>query len=300
MTEGVLLVDKEPGQSSFQAVRRVRDMLGVKKAGHAGTLDPFATGLLVVMVGQGTKLSPFLTAGAKRYEATLRLGIETDSLDLTGKVVRTRPVPPLKLEQVRERARRFLGEGEQVPPAFSAVKQEGRRAYELARKGVPVALQKRKVTIHRLEVLCLDGPELTLLVECSAGTYIRSLAAELGEALEAGAHVKALRRLGSGSFTVEGAVRLGDLDPESAGAVLRGRLISLKDALPGMKEHAVGDAEARKIRKGHQPGLDIPAEQEGRGEGLVKVVKGPELVAVAAMQGRPGGGKGLRILRVFH
>lgn len=299
MTEGVLLVDKEQGDTSFGAVRRVRSLLGIKKAGHAGTLDPFATGLLVVLLGQGTKLSACLMAGGKRYQATLRLGIETDTLDLTGRVVRTRPVPAIDLEEVLEKTRRFLGEGEQVPPSFSAVKHEGRRAYELARRGIQVALKKRKVTIHRLDVLSLDLPEVTVLVECSGGTYIRSLAADLGEALGAGAHVKALRRLGSGSFTVDQSVRLGELGRETAGAMLRGRVISLRDALPEMREHAVDEEEARRIRSGCQPGLHV-AEHDGRRGGLFKMVKGPELVAVAAVYEKPGGDKGLRVLRVFH
>jgi tRNA pseudouridine55 synthase len=141
--DGVLLVDKEEGLSSFDAVRRVRRILGVKKAGHAGTLDPFATGLLVILLGQGTKLSPFLMTGRKRYLATLRLGIETDTLDLTGQVVRTRPVPALGPEEVLEKTHLFLGDVEQVPPSFSAVKHEGRRAYELARQGIFRCLEKK-------------------------------------------------------------------------------------------------------------------------------------------------------------
>jgi len=299
--DGVLPVDKEEGESSFSAVRRVRRILGVKKAGHAGTLDPFATGLLVILLGQGTKLSSFLMAGRKRYLATLRLGCETDTLDLTGQVVRTRPVPALDPEEVREKTQRFLGEVEQVPPAFSAVKHEGRRAYELARQGVFMALKKRTVTIYRLDVLSLDLPDLTVVVECSGGTYIRSIAADLGEALGAGAHLRALRRLSSGSLHVEEAVPMGDLVPETAAEVLMGKMISLKDALPELGEYCVDEEEARRIRNGYQPGLNALAEQRNLCQGRLKVVKGQELVAMAEVVGRADKeGKQVRILRVFH
>lgn len=294
---GVLPVDKEAGESSFGAVRRVRKTLGVKKAGHAGTLDPFATGLLVILLGQGTKLAPFLMAGRKRYLATLRLGCETDTLDLTGRVVRTRSVPALDRQEVVRKARLFLGDVEQAPPAFSAVKHQGRRAYELARQGVFIALKKRTVKIHRLEVLSLDLPELTLLVECSGGTYIRSLAADLGEALGAGAHLRALRRLASGALSVDEAVPMGALAREGA----REKIISLKAALPEVREVSVNEEWARRLRDGRQSGLDALVEGGALCEGWVKLVKGPELVAMAEVRADRGGeGKKIRILRVFQ
>ena len=299
--QGVLLVDKEEGESSFGSVKRVRRILGVKKAGHAGTLDPFATGLLVVLLGQGTKLSPFLMTGRKRYLATLRLGSETDTLDLTGQIVRERPVPPLRLEEVREKAGTFLGDLEQVPPAFSAVKHEGRRAYELARRGIRIELKKRKVTIHALEVLSLDIPDVTLVVECSGGTYVRSLAADLGEGLGTGAHLRALKRLASGPFTLDEAVRIGDLARDAAEATLRRRIIPLKEALPDVREQAVDEETASRIREGYQPRLKELAETMGPGGGRVKLVKGLELVALAELVEGPGSlGKQVRLLRVFH
>jgi tRNA pseudouridine55 synthase len=299
--DGVLPVDKQEGESSFAVVRQVRRILGVKKTGHAGTLDPFATGLLVILLGQGTKLSPFLMAGRKRYLATLRLGSETDTLDLTGQVVRTRPVPALGPEEVREKARLFLGEVEQTPPSFSAVKHKGRRAYEFARQGVFIALKKRTVTIHRLDVLSLALPDLTVLVECSGGTYVRSLAADLGEALGAGAHLRALRRLASGALTADEAVPMGELLREGAGAALKGKIISLKDSLPDVREHLVDEEEARRIRNGFQPVLDKSAEHGTLSEGWLKLVKGPELVAMAEVKESPGRGvKQVRILRVFY
>jgi tRNA pseudouridine55 synthase len=240
-------------------------------------------------------------AGRKRYLATLRLGSETDTLDLTGKVVRTRPVPALGPEEVREKTRLFLGKVEQVPPSFSAVKHEGRRAYEFARQGVFMALKKRTVTIHRLDVLSLALPDLTVLVECSGGTYVRSLASDLGEALGAGAHLRALRRLGSGALTVDEAVPMGDLLRENAGAVLKRKIISPKDSLPDVREHPVDEEGARRIRSGYQPALDKLAEHGTLCEGWLKLVKGQELVAMAEVTESPGGGgKQVRILRVFH
>ena len=299
--DGVLAVDKEAGESSFSVVRKARKALGVKKAGHAGTLDPFATGLLVILLGQGTKLSSFLMAGRKRYLAVLRLGCETDTLDLTGTVVRTRPVPALEPEAVKEKARLFLGEVEQAPPAFSAVRHQGRRAYELARQGVFVALKKRTVTIHHIEVLCVDLPELTLLVECSGGTYIRTLGADLGEALGAGAHLRALRRLGSGGLRVDEAVSMKALVREGAEAFVKEKVIPLKDALPEVRQVSVNDAAARRIRNGCQPSPDELAEQGALCEGWLKLVKGPELVAMAEVTQSPEGGmKKVSILRVFH
>lgn len=294
-------MDKEEGESSFGSVKRVRRILGVRKVGHAGTLDPFATGLLVMLLGEGTKLSPFLMKGRKRYLATVRLGSETDSLDLTGRVVGERPVGPLRLEEVREKARAFLGDLEQVPPSFSAVKHQGKRAYLLARQGIHVELRKRKVTVYRLDVLSLALPDLTLAVECSEGTYVRSLAADLGEALGTGAHLRALRRLASGSFTLEGAVRLRDVERGGGAEALLRRMISLKDALPDVRELAVDEETARRLRGGCQRRLGELAETMAPGEGSVKVVRGPDLVALAEVLEGPGDReRRLRLLRVFH
>jgi tRNA pseudouridine55 synthase len=297
--QGVLLVDKEEGESSFGAVKKVKGILGVKKAGHAGSLDPFATGLLVVLLGQGTKLSRFLMAGRKRYLATLRLGSETDTLDLTGKIVRERPVKDFSLLEVREKAGAFLGDVEQIPPSFSAVKYKGTRAYKLARRGIRVELKKRTVSVHQLEILCLNLPEVTLVVECSGGTYVRSLAADLGEALGTGAHLRSLRRLSSGPFTLEEAVRIGDLPCDDA--ALRSRIIPLSDALPDVREQAVDEETARRIRSGCRPGLEALTATACPGEGPVKLVKGSDLVALAEfVKGRGETGKQVRLLRVFH
>ena len=192
--EGIILVDKGEGETSFDVVKKIKKALGIKKVGHAGTLDPFATGLLIVLVGQGTKLAPYLMSGKKTYRGTLRLGVETDTQDPTGHTVSTRPVPEISLEEIRRHALGFTGEIEQVPPAFSAVRHQGKRAYEFARKGIAIDLKKRRVRIHSLEVLGVALPEITFQVVCSGGTYVRTLAADLGKQMGPGAHLRELRR----------------------------------------------------------------------------------------------------------
>lgn len=279
--DGVLLVDKEEGESSFAVVRKVKRGLRAGKVGHAGTLDPFATGLLVILIGQGTKLFPYLTSEDKEYRATLRLGAETDTLDLTGRVVRTAPVPDLEPLFIREKAKELEGEIEQTPPAFSAVHYEGKRAYELARKGLPVELEKRKVKVYRMEIVSVDLPEVTLALKCSKGTYVRSLAAELGRRLGTGGHLKALRRLSSGSFKVEDALKLGGSigGPQE----IEERIISLRHALPRVREVAVGEETARMIGKGFQGDRRLReffSELPAPFEGPVKLIAENRMVAL--------------------
>ena len=168
--DGIILIDKREGETSSDVVRKVKRALGVRKVGHAGTLDPFATGLLIILLGEGTKLSRYVMAGEKRYRARLTLGIETDTFDLTGQVVQTRTVPALTPEWVQQTALQFVGEIEQVPPAFSAVKHEGTRAYKLARKGIEFDLPRRKVAIRSITISDLGLPDLTMEVTCSSGT----------------------------------------------------------------------------------------------------------------------------------
>ncbi|MGD2124729.1 MAG: tRNA pseudouridine(55) synthase TruB [Desulfobacteraceae bacterium] len=302
--DGIVLIDKDEGESSFSVVKRVKRILGVKKAGHAGTLDPFATGLLVVLLGQGTKLSSYLMAGGKTYRATLRLGVETDTIDPTGRVVRTRPVPVFKPEYIKEKASGFIGEIEQVPPAFSALKYEGKRAYKLARKGIQVALRKRKVKIHHLEIISFDLPEVTILVACSGGTYIRSLADDMGKALGSGAHLRALKRLSVGSFSVKDALRSGEMELGPHESPLQDRIIALRDAIPDMEEAQVDAWTAQKIRKGYQPKYEdlhkeLPLPDHYAGD--MKLVKGTELVAIVKTSWDLNAGESWsKVVRVFH
>jgi tRNA pseudouridine55 synthase len=295
LCDGVLIVDKEEGETSFSVVRKVKKLLKVSKVGHAGTLDPFATGLLLVLVGQGTKLSPYLMAGDKTYLGTLTLGTETDTLDRTGRVRAVKPVPKLDPELIRERARAFVGETEQTPPSFSALKVQGKRAYSLARQGLPVSLEKRRVRIMELAVLSLDLPDVTFRVVCSSGTYVRTLAADLGKELGVGAHLKALRRTAIGPYGVEDALRSGDMGA-SAEAVKK-RIIPLRHALPHFTEVEVDERTAFQVRKGYQPGWEELGKKAPFPQEEVKLVSGTDLVALVRFEPRAKGQ--LRVSRVF-
>ena len=302
--DGIVLVDKNQDETSFDVVRRVRKALKVKKAGHAGTLDPFATGLLIVLLGQGTKLSPYLMSREKKYRATLRLGIETDTYDPTGSILEKRPVPEFDLDTIREAALGFIGEAEQLPPIFSAVRYRGKHAYEFARKGIKPELKKRKVTIRALEIISADLPEVTMEVTCSSGTYIRSLAADLGEKLGPGAYLKALRRLSIGPFHIQDALNLEKIGFGQIGKVLQDKIISLRDAIPHLTEVQVDEILAQKIRNGYRPqweALKGKAPLKGIHENEIKLVEDRTLVAIMKVPKRTEhDGEGLEILRVFH
>ncbi len=214
MTEGILLVDKPASMSSFAVVAAARRKFGVKKIGHGGTLDPFATGLLVLLVGRNfTKRAGEFLEGDKHYLATLKLGESTDSFDCEGTIVETSDVIPSH-EQVVEVIERFQGALEQVPPMFSAKKVGGVRLYELARKGKTIERKAVKVTVE-ITLIRYSYPEVEIEVRCSKGTYIRSLAEDIGRALGSLAHLISLRRLGSGRFSLKDCINFQDLrDPE--------------------------------------------------------------------------------------
>lgn len=204
---GVFLVDKPAGPTSFRVVQQVRRALQIKKVGHTGTLDPFASGLLIICVGRpATRIIPRLMAGDKVYEAELKLGIETDTLDLEGQVVAETKVPVLDRTVVEGCLARFLGEQMQSPPAFSAVKHNGRPLYQYARQGVMIEKPARSVRIMELSCTFLGPETMGIRVRCSKGTYIRTLAADIGRTLGCGAHLTALRRLDNGPFSVTSAL----------------------------------------------------------------------------------------------
>ena len=279
MISGILLMDKPAGCTSFDVVRRVKKALRVRKIGHLGTLDPFATGLLPLCMGEATKLAPFLMPEPKTYRATVKLGEATDTQDLTGRVTaRSEKLP--RPEEVYAAAARFVGEIEQVPPMYSAVHYQGQRAYKLARRGEKVDLPPRKVTIYRLEVEAVALPEVAITVTCSQGTYIRTLAADLGAALNCGGHLTALRRLAVGAFRVEEALPLAALENLSL-EELAGRIIPLRDCLPGLRPAPVEPEAAQRLRQG-QP---VPLSENGFREGeQVRVLAAGELVAVAQVR----------------
>lgn len=202
---GVLIVDKPAGLTSHDVVARVRRLTGEARVGHAGTLDPAATGVLPLCVGVATRLVEYLSDADKTYLAEVVLGIQTDTDDLEGAIVASAPLPPLPPAAIDDALRRFRGPLQQTPPAYAAVKVGGRRLYELARAGTPVVAPPRAVTIHRLDRLAWQPPALTLLVACSKGTYIRSLARDLGAALGCGGYVQSLRRVWTGPFCLADA-----------------------------------------------------------------------------------------------
>ena len=209
--DGVLLIDKPPDHTSHDVVARLRGILHTRRVGHAGTLDPMATGLLVILVGKATSLSQYLMGADKEYVGTIELGKSTNTQDAEGEVLETRPVPPLSEEQVRAALNGFLGDQYQLPPMFSAVKIKGVPLYKSARKGEEIAREPRFIRVSRFELRRWATPEIDFVLRSTKGTYVRSIAHDLGSRLGCGAHLKALRRTMSGEFRVEQAVTLEQL-----------------------------------------------------------------------------------------
>ena len=297
----ILVIDKPSGPSSFLVCQRVRGLLGRKglKIGHGGTLDPFATGVLPVCIGEGTKVLPFLLDADKTYEAWVRFGVETDTLDRTGRIVAQRTVVGLDENVVAAALARFRGAISQVPPMYSALKRNGRPLYAYARQGEAVERAPRPVTIHELELLALEPPDRARLrIRCSKGTYVRVLAADVGTALGVGAHLQELRRTASGPFTLAQAITLEDLQAR----VAEGRalpLLSLLDALAHLPRVTVEDSQAQALEHG-QP-MAWHALSAGRDLGgpvcaVIEGVAGPSLVAIVV--GNEEGG--VKILRGFR
>jgi tRNA pseudouridine55 synthase len=210
--EGLLLVDKPAGKTSHDVVQAVRRIYGEKSIGHLGTLDPFATGLLVMLVGRSTRLATFIVTEPKEYEATIRFGAETDTDDLTGTVLGETAVP--SIESIRQAVKSLTGRIKQTPPAYSAKSVAGVRGYDAARHGEPLDLQPVEVEVAEWRIGKLRGADLEVSIECGTGTYIRSLARDLGHLTESSAHLAALRRVRSGPFRVENAFTLDRLESE--------------------------------------------------------------------------------------
>ncbi len=241
---GICVVDKPAGWTSHDVVARARKVLGTRKVGHAGTLDPMATGVLVLGVGRGTRLLTFITGVAKSYDATIRFGEETDSLDADGEVTRTHDMSGMDPDAVRAEARRLTGDLLQVPPMVSALKVDGRRLHELAREGIEVERAPRPVTVTRFDVAPTDDPMVwTAAVDCSSGTYVRSLAADLGHAMGGGAHLCALRRTAVGPFELDEAHDLDHLE-----------LLDLAEGVRHLEQVVVDDELA--VAVGHGRVLD--------------------------------------------
>jgi tRNA pseudouridine55 synthase len=283
--DGILSIDKPSGWTSHDVVARVRRITGQREVGHAGTLDPLATGLLILVLGAATRLSAYLMESDKTYCADMLLGVTTTTDDAEGAILDRCSVPELDPADIEGHLRRFMGEIEQVPPAYSAVHQGGERLHRLARKGVAVDSRPRRVVIHRLALEELDLPRLRVIVRCGSGTYIRALARDLGAALGTGAHLCALRRVASGSFAVEDAAPLDGLTRDE---VLRW-LQPLDRAVIAWPAVVLSAEEASRVCHGRAVPLGCLAPGNVRLYG-----PGGELVAL----GR-GAGSEVRPFRVF-
>lgn len=285
--DAVLLIDKPSGVTSFDVLRQVRRILGVKKIGHAGTLDKFASGLLVVCTGMMTKLTRFFLLDDKEYLGTLRLGISTETDDGEGAVIAEAPVTDVTIETIRRAAERYHGTIVQVPPTYSALKLQGARASERARKGETVVLAARPVTIHELEVSSFDpGSAMAdIRVFCSKGTYIRSLARDLGRDLGTGAYLAALRRTRSGRFTVKDAIspaRLAaSIEDMSHTAPFRR---DIREALAGFGTLTVSPPGARRVLNGAPfPREDLLTLEKGEGDFFIIFNEDEKLIAIASI-----------------
>ena len=304
--DGVLIIDKPAGMTSHDVVARARRALGEKRVGHTGTLDPFATGVLVVLVGRATRLAQFLSGAPKSYEGVIRLGYATDTGDATGarlsseqsdELVETRK--SLLSEQEIETALRSLrGEIEQVPPMYSAKKVQGRKLYELARRGEEIERKAVRVTVYEFEAVRHEGTllrdnedgtrDLGVRVSCSAGTYIRALAESLGELVGLPAHLAALRRTRAGDFKIEDATGLDELKEKAEAGQGVGLLLSMNAALSEMPFLHLTVEEARRARHGMAVNAG-PLKDSQTGDGFLKLLdERGELIAVGAFERESG------------
>jgi tRNA pseudouridine55 synthase len=287
VTGGVLVVDKPAGPTSFDVVKRVRRLLRAEKAGHTGTLDPAATGVLAVCLDDAVKIQQWLAEGDKEYEATVALGAATDTEDAEGSVTARGDPGGIDAPSLREALSRFVGEIEQVPPMYSAVRVGGRRLHEAARAGEDVARTPRRVRIHALELVAVEPLREGILrahvrVRCGKGTYVRTLASDLGRALGVPAHLAALRRTQAGPFGIERALPLGEVEAlgRDGPGPLRDRLVAPADALAFLPAERLSPAEARDLVHGRA------VDRAGAPDGLARAL-GPDgrLLAVCSARG---------------
>ena len=291
---GILLLDKPEGVTSAGAIRTLKPRLGRTKVGHLGTLDPFASGLLPLCLGEATKVARYLLLESKAYTGTIRLGLATDTFDHTGTVVEIAAVPPLDAAAVAAVAARFTGPQRQVPPMYSALKRDGVPLYELARRGVEVERAARAIDIRRLELLLRDRELVDFTVECTKGTYVRVLAADIGRALGTVAHLETLRRTAVGSFRVEDAVALDALMAAPADVPLP--LLAVREALGGYPAYAASPEGLARLRRGQQdPLARLPSPQRSGETALLLDGAGQ----VAAVIEASGPGVAWRLVRLL-
>lgn len=298
---GILVIDKPEGPTSFDMVRQVRRWTGVRRVGHAGTLDPFATGVLPVAIGQATRLIEYLMASDKEYEATMRLGAATDTQDLHGRVLTTGDWQQIARVRVEAVIDALVGEIDQVPPMFSALKRDGQPLYRLARQGIDVAREPRRVRIDRIELLSFAPPDVRLRIACGKGVYIRTLCHDIGATLGCGAHLVQLRRIRCGRFTSAEALSPAELASHAAaGEPLP--LIPPAEALDDWPAISVDGAVLSRLRQGVAPcPEDAPCPSDLPSGARIRFLDGANLVALArllpsAAESRPAR---FELLKVF-
>lgn len=301
MIDGFFVIDKPAGITSHDVVSRVRRILGTRKVGHTGTLDPFATGVLPVAVNDGTKVIPFLDEGIKQYEALLRLGVATDTLDMTGTVLKQGDCSFVGLEQISAVLSRFTGRLSQIPPMFSAIKRDGQPLYKLARQGQTVERQARDVEIRSLELLSFESPCVHVRVTCSRGTYIRSLADDIGAELGCGASLQELRRITSGPFHLSAAVTLEALEEAARQGRLDNLCVSPLAALSHLADLQLFDTGLAKVIHGRSPEwceITPDAASAVAVPQLARLSRDGRLVAVAQLLPVPDGDVRIILKRV--
>ena len=249
---GIVLLDKRPGISSNKALQEVKRLYNANKAGHTGSLDPLATGLLPICLGEATKVSAYMLEDDKRYQTVIQLGVMTDTGDVDGTVLEQKNVPKISKEQLATCLAQFVGEIEQVPPMYSALKHNGKKLYELAREGITVERKARKITIYAIECLDFSNDLLTLDVKCSKGTYIRTLAEDIGHTLGCGATVKELRRTEAGQFVLANAQVIEKLQALASDKDLQSQLIAVDKPLQSMPAIQVSQIEADLVQQGQK------------------------------------------------
>ena len=283
---GVLLVDKPEGMTSAGVIRALKPRLGRIKVGHLGTLDPFASGLLPLCLGEATKVARYLLVEHKAYEGTIRLGTATDTLDRTGTPIDTAPVPAVAQAALDAVAARFTGRQQQVPPMYSALKRDGVPLYELARRGLEVERAPREVTIESLELVLRAADRIDFRVACSKGTYVRVLAADVGRALETRAHLERLRRTRVGAFRVEDATAVDALLALAPAAALP--VLAVREALAGYPAVAAPPDALERLRRGQQaPLARLPAPRAAGETALLLDPAGDVAAIIEAAGARP-------------
>jgi tRNA pseudouridine55 synthase len=247
-----MILDKPANMSSAQALSKVKRLLGARKAGHAGTLDPFATGVLICCMNQATRLAHFFLHGNKTYEAVLRLGIETDTQDVTGRVTRQADLPPINAQNLMFIIKGFEGEQMQIPPVYAALKHEGTPLYKLARQGKPVQKPARPITIRAIDVKKIELPDIHFMVSCSSGTYVRTLCADMGYAIGCGGHLFRLRRTASSGFSIENAHTLEALEAIAPGDRQNETLIPMASAISHMPTFIANEDVLQNVAHGRK------------------------------------------------